>query len=107
MRLRREPALRAARGGHGVQGEPVPAAPGALREKAGYGLTWWINNAGQWPDLPRDAFAAGGAGHQVMLVVPSLDLIAVRNGNNLDPKAPFWQPLERNVFGPLMEAAEA
>jgi CubicO group peptidase (beta-lactamase class C family) len=81
-----------------------PAAPGALREKAGYGLTWWINNAGQWPDLPRDAFAAGGAGHQVMLVVPSLDLIAVRNGNNMDPKAPFWQPLERNVFAPLMEA---
>jgi CubicO group peptidase (beta-lactamase class C family) len=81
-----------------------PAAPAQSDAHATFGITWWINNGGQWPGLPRDAFAAGGAGHQVLLIVPSLDLMAVRNGNNLNPQDPFWRPIETCVFGPLMEA---
>jgi CubicO group peptidase (beta-lactamase class C family) len=89
----------------GLVGEALsPAAPGQSDERATFGLTWWINNGGQWPGLPRDAFAAGGAGHQVLLVVPSLGLIAVRNGDNLNPQDPFWRPIETQVFGPLLEA---
>lgn len=81
-----------------------PAAPAGCGDGGTFGLAWWLNRGGQWPALPRDAFAAGGAGHQVLLVVPSLDLIAVRNGDNLDPREPFWRPLERWVFGALVEA---
>jgi CubicO group peptidase (beta-lactamase class C family) len=81
-----------------------PAAPEQASNQATFGLTWWINEGRQWPGLPQDAFAAGGAGHQVLLIVPSLDLIAVRNGNNLNPQDPFWRPIESYVFGPLVEA---
>jgi len=44
-----------------------------------------------------------GAGNQVLVVIPSLDLVAVRFGGNLDP-ASFWGGLEAYFFNPLMEA---
>ena len=45
-----------------------------------WGIGWWSNNDGHEKSLPRDAFWAAGAGNQIALVVPSLKLIAVRNG---------------------------
>ncbi|MDH7570576.1 MAG: hypothetical protein QHJ73_13425, partial [Armatimonadota bacterium] len=65
------------------------------------------NFDGVWARVPRDAFAGAGAGNQVLLVVPSLDLVAVRNGGNLNrPGEPggFWGALEQHFFNPLMEA---
>jgi CubicO group peptidase (beta-lactamase class C family) len=44
---------------------------------------WWSNNDAPSEKLPKDAFWGAGAGHQVLLVVPSLRLIAVRNGESL------------------------
>ena len=87
-----------------VDGALSRGGPAPSDHQCTFGLTWWINHGGQWPGLPRDAFAAGGAGHQVLLIVPSLDLIAVRNGDNLDPEAAFWRPIETQVFDPLVEA---
>jgi len=57
--------------------------------------------------VPRDAFAGAGAGNQILLVVPSIDLIVVRNGVNLyDPTEGegFWAGLEKHLFNPLMES---
>ena len=45
-----------------------------------YGLTWWLNSAGLWPDVPRDAFAAMGYNTNLCCVIPSLDLVVVRLG---------------------------
>jgi CubicO group peptidase (beta-lactamase class C family) len=71
------------------------------------GIGWWSNNQGRCARLPKDAFWGSGAGHQVTLVVPSLKLIAVRNGQAL-PKIPastgFNSPMFQWVFDPLMEA---
>jgi CubicO group peptidase (beta-lactamase class C family) len=70
------------------------------------GLGWWTNSGGAWPALPRDAFCGIGAGNQILLIVPSLDLIAVRNGDLLidSPKeADFWEGLRRYFFIPLSE----
>ena len=47
------------------------------------GLAWWVNADGILSRLPRDAFMGAGAGNQVLIVVPSLDLVAVRFGGNL------------------------
>ena len=73
----------------------------------GSGLGWWVNDDGVWKSVPRDAFAGAGAGHQVLLVVPSLDLVIVRNGGVLrepgEPE-PFWWSLERFVFNPVIAA---
>ncbi len=44
---------------------------------------WWTNARGRIAALPRDAFWGSGAGNQTLLVVPSLRLIMVRNGQGL------------------------
>jgi len=73
----------------------------------GSGLCWWINFDGVWQKVPRDAFAGAGAGHQILLVVPSLNLIMVRMGDQMgDAKwgSSFWEYVESYLFEPLMEA---
>jgi CubicO group peptidase (beta-lactamase class C family) len=55
---------------------------------------WYTNFDGVWASVPRDAFAAAGAKHQLLLVVPSLDLVAVRFGQPLaepDVQIGFWE----------------
>lgn len=45
-----------------------------------YGYGFWTNQAGLlWPNLPRDSFAASGAGSQHIWVCPSLDLVVVQS----------------------------
>jgi CubicO group peptidase (beta-lactamase class C family) len=71
------------------------------------GLAWWINQDGVWRSVPHDAFAGAGAGHQVMLVVPSLNLVVVRNGAALNqPGEPdsFWWAVEKFLFNPVVDA---
>jgi len=78
-------------------GEPAPAS----------GLGWWTNFDGVWKSLPRDAFAGAGAGNQILLVIPSLDMIVVRNGSGLGNTSKgegFWSGLDKYLFNPLMEA---
>ena len=70
------------------------------------GLGWWTNLDGHWQSLPRDAFAGAGSGHQVLLVVPSLNLIVVRNGGALMNEHDFWAGLEEYIFDPLMRAMQ-
>ncbi|NQT00806.1 MAG: serine hydrolase, partial [Planctomycetes bacterium] len=87
-------------------GTPLPDRP-AGEPNPGSGLGWWTNFDGVWAKVPRDAFGGAGAGNQVLLVVPSLDLIIVRNGSNLyNPSKGegFWGGLEKYLFNPLMEA---
>jgi CubicO group peptidase (beta-lactamase class C family) len=67
------------------------------------GLCWWINLDGVWPNVPRDAFGGAGAGNQALLVIPSLDLIVVRNGGDIE-KGNFWGGLEKFVFNPVVAA---
>ena len=71
------------------------------------GLCWWVNFDGAWPNVPRDAFAGAGAGQQVLLVVPSLDLVVVRNGALMGSAAQFWRDAVDNVFDPVVEAARS
>jgi CubicO group peptidase (beta-lactamase class C family) len=49
------------------------------------GMGWWTNNGGRYPNLPNDAVWGAGAGDQLLLVIPSLNLIMVRNGQTLEP----------------------
>ena len=80
----------------------TPDSPGP-----GSGLCWWLNFDGVWPDVPRDAFAGAGAGQELLMVVPSLDLIVVRNGAWMGPKERFWRDAVDNVFDPVVEAARS
>jgi CubicO group peptidase (beta-lactamase class C family) len=50
------------------------------QEQWQYGYGFWTNDHGQlWPSLPRDSFAASGAGSQHIWVCPSLDLVVVQS----------------------------
>lgn len=45
-----------------------------------YGLGFWTNDKGKlWPELPRDSFAASGAGQQHIWVCSELELIVVQS----------------------------
>jgi CubicO group peptidase (beta-lactamase class C family) len=52
-----------------------------------YGFLWWNNSTDAWSGVPEDAYAALGKFDNDMLIVPSLDLIVIRQvgddtGNN-------------------------
>ncbi|MGC4054716.1 MAG: serine hydrolase [Paludibaculum sp.] len=80
-----------------ASGDPAPRS----------GLGWWINTDGIWPGLPRDTVVGAGAGHQVLIIIPSLDLVVVRNGQALNPPGTstgYWTPIFTQLMQPLMEA---
>jgi CubicO group peptidase (beta-lactamase class C family) len=72
------------------------------------GLGWWVNRSHGgsrlWKSAPEDAFGGAGAGQQLLLVVPSLELIVVRNGQTLDPALGFEEGLDRYVVAPVVRA---
>jgi CubicO group peptidase (beta-lactamase class C family) len=68
------------------------------------GIGWWSNREGKYPALPRDAFWGSGAGHQMVLVIPSLNLIAVRNGGSLGESSEHHDMLHATIFAPLVAA---
>src|SRR5207244_12193671 len=56
--------------------------------RPGYG--WWTNRDNTWKSVPRDLYLGSGAGHQSLIVIPSLDMIVVRNGRAFDTPEPYW-----------------
>ena len=65
------------------------------QEQWKYGYAFWTNDHGQlWPNLPRDSFAASGAGSQHICVCPSLDLVVVQSPG-------LWQSQAENDTGLL------
>jgi CubicO group peptidase (beta-lactamase class C family) len=55
--------------------------PAPAWEVPEYGGQVWLNRSNSEPNLPQDAFWFGGLGLQRVIVVPSLDLVAVRLGH--------------------------
>ncbi len=50
------------------------------REEWCYGYAFWSNDHGLlWPELPRDSFAASGAGSMHVWVSPSLNLVVAQS----------------------------
>jgi hypothetical protein len=86
----------------------VEAATRHSRLPGHSGLGWWANvefdGRKLWKSAPEDAFWGAGAGHQFLFVVPSLNLIVVRNGEQLDQSPTFADALERHVVDPVMRA---
>jgi CubicO group peptidase (beta-lactamase class C family) len=46
-----------------------------------YGILWWTNTTGQMANVPTDAYWAWGLHETFIIVVPSLDLVIARAGN--------------------------
>lgn len=57
----------------------VPESDGG----GGYGYMWWVNDAGRFTDygnIPTDAFSAQGNQSQIILVIPSKNVVIVHRG---------------------------
>jgi CubicO group peptidase (beta-lactamase class C family) len=52
-----------------------------------FGVLWWTNTSGELPAVPRDAYWAWGLGDNLIVVIPSLDLVIARTGNNPDDRS--------------------
>jgi CubicO group peptidase (beta-lactamase class C family) len=76
------------------------------------GMGFWTNADGRYPNLPKDTYYGAGAGDQLLIVVPSLSLIVVRNGEALAPEAKnprdvfeaFHDQRVRILFEPILAA---
>ena len=71
---------RGALGGRRIVPESwVEASTSASRSYEGYGYQWWLSGVTD-DALPNDLYAARGHDGQYIYVVPSLELVVVRNG---------------------------
>ncbi len=74
------------------------------------GLGWWVNRRPDGtkvlPRAPEDTFWGLGAGGQLLLVIPSLDLIVVRNGTGLPANTDVLKQMEKLVIDPVLDAFE-
>jgi CubicO group peptidase (beta-lactamase class C family) len=52
-----------------------------------YGLLWWNNADGSLEGVPRDAFWSWGLYDSIILVIPSLDIVAARAGDSIKSRA--------------------
>jgi CubicO group peptidase (beta-lactamase class C family) len=77
----------------------------ATGEQPAPALGWWSNEFGALKSLPLDAFLAAGAGHRVLVVVPSLDLVVVRYGKRMGEDhwdGDYWKVLDQVLLAPVM-----
>ena len=66
-----------------------------------YGLLWWNNADGTMARVPRDAYWSWGLYDSLIIVIPSLDIVAARAGKSLkrtssvhyDVLKPFMEPI--------------
>ncbi len=70
-------------------------------------MVWYNNEHGAWKGVPRDAFAGAGAGNQHLMVIPSLELIVVRNGATIEQESrgeALWGGAYRYLIRPVVAA---
>lgn len=90
-----------------VAGLPVGNPANYGRASHHYGLLWWNNGDGTLPGVPRDAYWSWGLYDSLIVVIPSLDLVAARAGQgwkrvsdeHYDVLKPFLQPLAEACRG--------
>ena len=70
-----------------------------------YGLLWWNNADGTLKNVPKDAYWSWGLYDSLIVVIPSLDIVAVRAGKSwkrgwaghYDVLKPFFEPIAESA----------
>jgi CubicO group peptidase (beta-lactamase class C family) len=70
-----------------------------------YGLLWWNNADGTLPQVPRDAYWTWGLYDSLIVVIPSLDLVAARAGQSWKRPTPDHYAVLAPFLDPLVAAA--
>jgi len=84
-----------------IKGLPVVRTESYYDASNHYGLLWWNNADGTMMNVPRDTYWSWGLYDSLIVVIPSLDIVAARAGKSLnkarnsDYKAiePFIEPI--------------
>jgi CubicO group peptidase (beta-lactamase class C family) len=81
----------------GIAGLPIFNTGGAPDDNfpnatAHLGLYWWNNADGTLPNVPRDAFWAWGRGDHLIVVIPSMHLVAARTSSRANEGPDRLQP---------------
>jgi CubicO group peptidase (beta-lactamase class C family) len=91
-----------------VRGLPVADADKHDDASDHYGLLWWNNADGTLAGVPRDAYWSWGLYDSLIVVIPSLDIVAARAGKSWKREkgadhyavlAPFLGPIATSVRG--------
>lgn len=65
------------------------------------------NHCSVFPNVPDCTFFGAGAGHQSLIVIPSLDLVVVRMGDSMRADGPaddgFWTAIKEELCDPLAD----
>jgi CubicO group peptidase (beta-lactamase class C family) len=84
-----------------VGGLPVVKNETYFNASDHYGLLWWNNADGTMAKVPRDAYWSWGLYESLIVVIPSLDVVAARAGKSLNKQwsssysaiEPFIEPI--------------
>ena len=67
-----------------VRGLPVVKKESYFNASDHYGLLWWNNADGTMTKVPRDTYWSWGLYDSLIVVIPSLDIVAARAGKSLN-----------------------
>ncbi len=65
-----------------------------------YGAHFWLNAGGTFQDVPKDMYFCSGYQGQMILIIPSLDLVVVRMGLKESPEFNFNE-IMKGIIGSL------
>ncbi len=90
-----------------IKGVPVVKREDYFNASDHYGLLWWNNADGTMKNVPRDAYWSWGLYDSLIVVIPSLDIVAARAGKSLNKERnaaygaiePFIGPTAMSVKG--------
>ncbi|MEJ5233215.1 MAG: serine hydrolase domain-containing protein [Geminicoccaceae bacterium] len=86
---------------------PTPNSPFPIEPSSplAYAKLWWTNATGTMlgPSVPRDAFYAHGFRENLLVVVPSLELVVVRLGFEPEVEPTFRRELMARVMAALVD----
>jgi CubicO group peptidase (beta-lactamase class C family) len=88
-----------------VRGLPVVKEKSYFNASDHYGLLWWNNADGTMAKVPRDTYWSWGLYDSLIVVIPSLDIVAARAGKSLNKAhnsnyksiEPFIEPIVLSV----------
>jgi CubicO group peptidase (beta-lactamase class C family) len=75
---------------------PAPGDP-----SRGYGGLFWLNRGGAMERLPEDAYWAAGYMGQYTMIIPSRDLVVVRQGPSGGGDGPWFEELVARILAAL------
>ena len=89
-----------------IRGLPVVKKESYFNASDHYGLLWWNNSDGEMANVPRDAYWSWGLYDSLIVVIPSLDVVASRAGKSLNKQRnshygsiePFIEPIAMAVM---------